>query len=53
MLLPTVFFRLLLNIEEDGLRLSSAFLGAVVLIGAASAAVWGTIASAIFISHTW
>jgi hypothetical protein len=33
-------------IEEDGLLLSSAFLAAVVLIGAASAAVWG-------ISHTW
>jgi hypothetical protein len=40
-------------IEEDGLLLSSAFLAAVVLIGAASAAVWGTIVSTIFISHTW
>jgi hypothetical protein len=40
-------------IEEDGLLLSSAFLAAVVLIGVASAAVWGTIVSAILISHTW
>jgi len=39
-------------IEEDGLLLSFALLAAVAMIGAASAAVWGTIASAILISHT-
>ena len=40
-------------IEEDGLLLCAALLAAVVLIGVASAAVWGTIVSAIHISHIW
>lgn len=40
-------------IEEDGLLLCFAFFTAVVLIGVASAAVWGTIVSAILISHIW
>jgi hypothetical protein len=40
-------------IEEDGLLLCSALLAAVVLIGVASAAVWGTIVSAVLISHIW
>jgi hypothetical protein len=40
-------------IEEDGLLLCSALLAAVVLIGVASAAVWGTIVSAFLISHIW
>ena len=38
-------------IEEDGLLLCCAFLAAVVLIGLASAAVWGAIVSAIIISR--
>ncbi len=40
-------------IEEDGLLLCLALLTAVVLIGVASAAVWGTIVSAILISRIW
>jgi hypothetical protein len=40
-------------IEEDGLLLCFALLTAVVLIGVASAAVWGTIVSAILISRIW
>jgi hypothetical protein len=40
-------------IEEDGLLLCSALLAAVVLIGVASAAVWGTIVSAVLISRIW
>jgi len=38
-------------IEEDGLLLCLAFLAAAVLIGAAAAAVWGTIVGAALISH--
>jgi hypothetical protein len=38
-------------IEEDGLLLCIAFLAAGVLIGAASAAVWGTIVGAALISN--
>lgn len=38
-------------IEEDGLLLCIAFLAAAVLIGAASAAVWGTIVGAALISN--
>jgi len=38
-------------IEEDGLLLCIAFLAAAVLIGGASAAVWGTIVGAELISH--
>jgi hypothetical protein len=38
-------------IEEDGLLLCLAFLAAVVLIAAASAAVWGTIVGAALVSH--
>ena len=38
-------------IEEDGLLLCLAFLAAGVLIGAASAAVWGTIVGAALISN--
>jgi hypothetical protein len=40
-------------IEEDGLLLCSALLAAVVLIGIASAAVWGTIVSAVLIGRNW
>jgi hypothetical protein len=40
-------------IEEDGLLLCLALLTAVILIGVASAAVWGTIVSAILISRIW
>jgi hypothetical protein len=40
-------------IEEDGLLLCSALLAAVVVIGLASAAVWGTIVSAVLISRNW
>jgi hypothetical protein len=40
-------------IEEDGLLLCSALLVAVLLIGIASAAVWGTIVSAEFIGRIW
>jgi len=38
-------------IEEDGLLLCLAFLAAAVLIGAAAAAVWGTIVGAALISN--
>jgi hypothetical protein len=38
-------------IEEDGLLLCVGFLAAIVLIGAASAAVWGTIVGAALVSH--
>ena len=37
-------------VEEDGLLLSVALLAAIILIGIASAAVWGTIIGAILIS---
>jgi hypothetical protein len=37
-------------VEEDGLLLSAAFLAAIVLIGIASAAVWGVLVGAILIS---
>ena len=37
-------------VEEDGLLLSAAFLAAIMLIGIASAAVWGAIVAAILIS---
>ena len=37
-------------IEEDGLVLSAAFLAAIIVIGIASAAVWGTIIGAVIIS---
>ena len=37
-------------VEEDGLLLSAAFLAGIVLIGIGSAAVWGTIVGAVFIS---
>ena len=43
----------LADIEEDGLLLCFALLTAVVLIGVASAAVWGTIVSVILISRVW
>jgi hypothetical protein len=39
--------------EEDGLLICLAFFAAVILIGVASTAVWGTIVSAIFISRLW
>lgn len=39
-------------IEEDGLLLCSALLAAVVVIGIASATVWGTIVGAVFIIHS-
>jgi hypothetical protein len=38
-------------IEEDGLLLCLAYLAAGVLIGGASAAIWGTIVGAAMISH--
>jgi len=37
-------------VEEDGLLLSAAFLAAIMLIGLASAAVWGAIVGAMLIS---
>ena len=37
-------------VEQDGLLLSAAFLAAIILIGIGSAAVWGTIVSAVLIS---
>jgi len=37
-------------VEEDGLLLSAAFLAAIILIGIASAAVWGAIVGAIIIA---
>ena len=37
-------------VEEDGLLLSVALLAAIILIGIASAAVWGTIIGAVLIS---
>jgi hypothetical protein len=37
-------------VEEDGLLLSVALLGAIILIGIASAAIWGTIVGAVLIS---
>jgi hypothetical protein len=40
-------------LEEDGLLLCSALFAAVVFIGIASAAVWGTIVSAVLISRNW
>jgi hypothetical protein len=50
--LPAIVIALiaLAYIEEDGLLLCLAFLAAGVLIGAASAAVWGTIVGAALIS---
>jgi hypothetical protein len=40
-------------LEEDGLLLCFGLLAAVVLISVASAAVWGAIVGAAFISHIW
>src|SRR6266699_4981630 len=40
-------------VEEDGLLLSVGFLAAIILIGIASAAVWGTIVGAILVSALW
>ena len=40
-------------VEEDGLLLSVAFLAAIILIGIASAAVWGPIVGAALISALW
>jgi len=40
-------------IQEDGLLLCFALFAAVVLISIASAAVWGTIVSAVLISRIW
>jgi hypothetical protein len=37
-------------VEEDGLLLSAAFLAAIILIGIASAAVWGAIVGALLIT---
>jgi hypothetical protein len=37
-------------VEQDGLFLSVGFLAAIILIGLGSAAVWGTIVGAAFIS---
>jgi hypothetical protein len=40
-------------IEGDGLLLAVGFLGAIILIGIASAAIWGTIVGAVLISTLW
>ena len=40
-------------LEEDGLLLCLSLLAAVVLISVASAAIWGTIVGAAFISRIW
>ena len=40
-------------IEEDGLLICCAFLGALVLLAAAAAAVWGTVVSAMLIIRFW
>jgi hypothetical protein len=40
-------------VEEDGLLLSAALLAAIILIGIASAAVWGTVVGAVLISRFW
>jgi hypothetical protein len=40
-------------VEEDGLLLSVALLAAIILIGIASAAIWGTIVGAVLISPLW
>jgi hypothetical protein len=40
-------------IQQDGLLLSVALLAAIVLVGLASAAVWGTIVGAVLISEIW
>ena len=40
-------------VEEDGLLLSVALLAAIILIGIASAAIWGTNVGAILISPLW
>jgi hypothetical protein len=40
-------------VEEDGLLLSVALLAAIILIGIASAAIWGTIVGAVLISSLW
>jgi len=37
-------------VEEDGLLLSLALLAAIILVGIAAAAVWGTIVGAVLIS---
>jgi len=37
-------------VEEDGLLLSVALLAAIILVGIAAAAVWGTIVGAVLIS---
>ena len=39
-------------IEQDGLLLWFAFSAAIILVGIASAAVWGTIFSALLITHS-
>jgi hypothetical protein len=41
----------LAHIQEDGLLLWLAFSAAIILVGIASVAVWGTIFSALLISH--
>jgi hypothetical protein len=40
-------------LEEDGLLLCFALLAAIILISLESAAVWGTIIGAAFISELW
>src|SRR5262249_16896119 len=51
--LQTIFIRVLISLSyfvEDGLLLSVGFLGATILIGLGSAAVWGTVIGATLIS---
>jgi hypothetical protein len=40
-------------IEEDGLLICFAYLAALILVAAASAAVWGTVVSAMLIIRFW
>jgi len=40
-------------IEEDGLLICLAFLAALILVALASAAVWGTVVSAMLIVRFW
>ena len=53
--LPAITIALisLAYVEEDGLLLSISFFVALILILATSAAVWGTIVGATFLSHVW
>ena len=47
---PAIVISMISLLEEDGLLLSAAFFAAIILIGIASAAVWGAIVGAIIIA---